>query len=93
MSAVHSLFGQVCLVRGVVWEGPVVLFPPLAFPSLDRMSPNCSNVYVCVVRELRVESRGHLRIEVDTAVRELAEGSLLLDLGSLLGVLEGAKVR
>jgi len=31
--------------------------------------------------------RRYLRIEVDTAVRELAESSLLLQLGGLLGIL------
>lgn len=31
---------------------------------------------------------GHIRIEVNAPVRELAEGSLLLDLSSLLGVLQ-----
>ena len=35
--------------------------------------------------------RVNLRIEIDTPVRELAEGSLLLELSGLLGVLQRAR--
>ncbi len=42
-------------------------------------------------REMEGSRRGHLRIEIDTPVGELAEGSLLLELGSLLGVLQTEK--
>lgn len=63
----------------IPWSSSLATHLPFHLPLLHRL---------CVENEIG----DNVRIEVDTAVRELAEGSLLLDLSSLLGVLQFVRV-